>query len=75
MERGMAQSPQRQFLIYNKHWRWKCLKATRKSCALSRRPGMRMTLDALVAEGDRVAFWGAFSGLAQLGLFPPPESK
>jgi len=80
-------------------------------------PDQRMTLDVLVAEGDRVAFWGTFtgtqegpmgpfpptgrrleseiggmfrieadkiaelwvtwdnlSGLAQLGLFPPPES-
>jgi len=32
-----------------------------------------MTLDALVAEGDRVAFWGAFSGTQEgpMGPFPP----
>jgi steroid delta-isomerase-like uncharacterized protein len=36
-------------------------------------PDQRMTLDALVAEGDRVAFWGAFSGTQEgpLGPFPP----
>ena len=36
-------------------------------------PDQRMTLDELVAEGDRVAFWGAFSGTQEgpMGPFPP----
>ena len=36
-------------------------------------PDQRMTLDALVAEGDRVAFWGTFSGtqVGPMGPFPP----
>jgi len=81
-------------------------------------PDQQMTIETLVAEGDRVAFWGTFSGtqegamgpfaptgkrlesqiagmfrleagriaelwvtwdnlsgLAQLGLFPPPDSE
>ena len=36
-------------------------------------PDQRMTLDALVAEGDRVAFWGSFCGTQEgpMGPFPP----
>jgi steroid delta-isomerase-like uncharacterized protein len=36
-------------------------------------PDQRMTLDMLVAEGDRVAFWGTFSGTQEgpMGPFPP----
>jgi steroid delta-isomerase-like uncharacterized protein len=36
-------------------------------------PDQRMTLEALVAEGDRVAFWGTFSGTQEgpMGPFPP----
>ena len=36
-------------------------------------PDQQMTLDTLVAEGDRVAFWGTFSGTqeGQMGPFPP----
>lgn len=36
-------------------------------------PDQRMTLDALVAEGDRVAFWGTFTGTQEgpMGPFPP----
>jgi steroid delta-isomerase-like uncharacterized protein len=36
-------------------------------------PDQRMTLDVLVAEGDRVAFWGTFSGTQDgpMGPFPP----
>lgn len=36
-------------------------------------PDQRMTLETLVAEGDRVAFWGAFSGTQEgpMGPFPP----
>ena len=36
-------------------------------------PDQRMTLDALIAEGDRVAFWGTFSGTQEgpMGPFPP----
>lgn len=35
-------------------------------------PDQRMTLDALVAEDDRVAFWGSFSGTQEgpMGPFP-----
>lgn len=35
-------------------------------------PDQRMTLDTLVAEGDRVAFWGKFSGTqgGPMGPFP-----
>ena len=35
-------------------------------------PDQRMSLDTLVAEGDRVAFWGTFSGTQQgpMGPFP-----
>ena len=40
-------------------------------------PDQRMTLDALVAEGDRVAFWGAFSGTQEgpMGPFPPTGKR
>ena len=36
-------------------------------------PDQRMTLDTLIAEGDRVAFWGTFSGTQEgpMGSFPP----
>ena len=36
-------------------------------------PDQRMTLDALIAEGVRVAFWGTFSGTQEgpMGPFPP----
>ena len=36
-------------------------------------PDQRMTLDTLIAEGDRVAFWGTFSGTQEgpMGPFPP----
>ena len=36
-------------------------------------PDQQMTLEALVAEGDRVAFWGTFSGTQEgpMGPFPP----
>jgi steroid delta-isomerase-like uncharacterized protein len=36
-------------------------------------PDQQMTLDTLVAEGDRVAFWGTFSGTQEgpMGPFPP----
>lgn len=36
-------------------------------------PDQQMTLDTLVAEGDRVAFWGTFFGTqeGQMGPFPP----
>ena len=36
-------------------------------------PDQRMTIEALVAEGDRVAFWGKFSGTQEgpMGPFPP----
>ncbi len=35
-------------------------------------PDQRLTLQTLVAEGDRVAFWGTFSGTQQgpMGPFP-----
>ena len=40
-------------------------------------PDQRMTLDALVAEGDRVAFWGTFSGTQEgpMGPFPPTGGR
>ncbi len=40
-------------------------------------PDQRMTLDSLVAEGDRVAFWGAFSGTQEgpMGPFPPSGKR
>lgn len=40
-------------------------------------PDQQMTLDVLVAEGDRVAFRGKFSGTQEgpMGPFPPPESE
>jgi steroid delta-isomerase-like uncharacterized protein len=40
-------------------------------------PDQRMTLDALVAEGDRVAFWGTFSGTQEgpMGPFPPTDRR
>ena len=40
-------------------------------------PDQRMTLDALVAEGDRVAFWGSFSGTQEgpMGPFPPTGQR
>jgi len=40
-------------------------------------PDQRMTLDALVAEDDRVAFWGAFSGTqtGPMGPFPPTGKR
>lgn len=40
-------------------------------------PDQRMTLDALVAEGDRVAFWGSFSGTQEgpMGPFPPTGKR
>lgn len=40
-------------------------------------PDQRMTLDALVAEGDRVAFWGTFSGTQEgpMGPFPPTGKR
>ena len=36
-------------------------------------PDQRMTISTLVAEGDRVAFWGSFSGTQEgsMGPFPP----
>ena len=36
-------------------------------------PDQQMTLDVLVAEGDRVAFWGKCSGTQEgpMGPFPP----
>lgn len=36
-------------------------------------PDQRMTIETLVAEGDRVAFWGKFSGTQEgpMGPFPP----
>ena len=36
-------------------------------------PDQRMTLETLVSEGDRVAFWGTFSGTQEgpMGPFPP----
>jgi len=40
-------------------------------------PDQRMTLDALVAEDDRVAFWGRFSGTQEgpMGPFPPTGKR
>jgi steroid delta-isomerase-like uncharacterized protein len=40
-------------------------------------PDQRMTLDSLVAEGDRVAFWGRFSGTQEgpMGPFPPTGKR
>ena len=40
-------------------------------------PDQRMKLDALVAEGDRVAFWGGFSGTQEgpMGPFPPTGKR
>lgn len=40
-------------------------------------PDQRMTLHALVAEGDSVAFWGAFSGTQEgpMGPFPPTGKR
>ena len=40
-------------------------------------PDQRMTLDRLVAEGDRVAFWGTFSGTQEgpMGPFPPTGKR
>ena len=40
-------------------------------------PDQRMSLDTLVAEGDRVAFWGTFSGTQKgsMGPFPPTGKK
>ena len=40
-------------------------------------PDQRMTLDALVTEGDRVAFWGTFSGTQEgpMGPFPPTGGR
>ena len=40
-------------------------------------PDQRMTLDTLVAEGDRVAFWGKFSGTQNgaMGPFPPTGKR
>jgi steroid delta-isomerase-like uncharacterized protein len=36
-------------------------------------PDQQMVLDVLVAEGDRVAFWGTFTGTQEgrMGPFPP----
>lgn len=36
-------------------------------------PDQQMTIDTMVAEGDKVAFWGNFSGTqkGQMGPFPP----
>ena len=40
-------------------------------------PDQRMTLNTLVAEGDRVAFWGKFSGTQNgtMGPFPPTGKR
>ncbi len=40
-------------------------------------PDQRMTLDTLVADGDRVAFWGKFSGTQHgaMGPFPPTGKR
>lgn len=40
-------------------------------------PDQQMTLDVLVAEGDRVAFWGKFSGTQEgaMGPFPPTGKR
>ncbi len=40
-------------------------------------PDQRMTLEALVAEGDRVAFGGTFSGTQEgpMGPFPPTGQR
>jgi steroid delta-isomerase-like uncharacterized protein len=40
-------------------------------------PDQQMTLESLVAEGDRVAFWGTFSGTQQgpMGSFPPTGKR
>jgi steroid delta-isomerase-like uncharacterized protein len=40
-------------------------------------PDQRLTLDTLVAEGDRVAFWGTFSGTHRgpMGPFPPTGKR
>lgn len=40
-------------------------------------PDQRMDLLTLVAEGDRVAFWGKFSGTQQgpMGPFPPTGKR
>jgi len=40
-------------------------------------PDQRMTADVLVAEGDRVAFWGKFSGTQDgpMGPFPPTGKR
>jgi steroid delta-isomerase-like uncharacterized protein len=36
-------------------------------------PDQRMTIESMVSEGDRVAFWGKFSGTQEgpMGPFPP----
>jgi steroid delta-isomerase-like uncharacterized protein len=40
-------------------------------------PDQRMNLDKLVAEGNRVAFWGTFSGTQRgpMGPFPPTGKR
>ena len=40
-------------------------------------PDQQMTLESLVAEGDRVAFWGTFSGNQEgpMGPFPPTGKR
>jgi len=40
-------------------------------------PDQQMTLQSLVAEGDRVAFWGKFSGTQEgpMGPFPPTGKR
>ena len=40
-------------------------------------PDQRMTIETLVAEGDRVAFWGTFSGTQEgpMGPFPPTGKR
>jgi steroid delta-isomerase-like uncharacterized protein len=40
-------------------------------------PDQQMTLESLVAEGDRVAFWGTFSGTQEgpMGPFPPTGKR
>lgn len=40
-------------------------------------PDNRVTFDALVAEGDRVAFWGTYTGTQHgpMGPFPPSDRR
>ena len=40
-------------------------------------PDQQMTIETLVAEGDRVAFWGTFSGTQEgpMGPFPPTGKR